>query len=133
MRLYPAAPALSTRIALGSDTLAGHAVRKGDNLVVLPWVLHRHRRLWELHERFDPDRFLPERSEGRNRFAYLPFGGGPRVCIGHLLATNESILLLASLARRFDPHLAEGAKLALKHNVTLQPKFGLPMILRRRH
>jgi cytochrome P450 len=132
MRLYPAAPGLSTRRVVEDDELAGVSVRKGMNIVLLPWVLHRHRRLWDEPERFDPDRFLPVRSAGRHRFAYMPFGGGPRVCIGQLLAVNESILLLASLAQHFNPRLAPRARVALRHNVTLQPKHGLPMILERR-
>ena len=132
MRLYPAAPGLSTRVALADDTLAGEKIAKGTAIVLLPWVLHRHRRLWDDPERFDPDRFLPERSHGRPRFAFLPFGGGPRVCIGQVLAVNEAILLLATLAQHFRPRMAPGAKVALLHNVTLQPRHGLEMILEPR-
>ena len=91
MRLYPAAPGLSMRVALDDDTLCGRKIAKGAAVAVLPWVLHRHRALWDAPERFDPDRFLPERSAGRHRFAFMPFGGGPRVCIGQLLAVNESV------------------------------------------
>jgi cytochrome P450 len=129
MRLYPAAPGLSMRVALEGDTLCGQKIAKGAAIAVLPWVLHRHRALWDDPERFDPDRFLPERSAGRHRFAFMPFGGGPRVCIGQLLAVNESVLLLASLAQRFRPRLAPDAKVIPMHNVTLQPRRGLEMLL----
>lgn len=66
-------------------------------------VLHRHRTLWDEPERFDPDRFSPERSEAKPRFAYMPFGAGPRICIGAQLAMTEAALILATLAQRFQP------------------------------
>jgi cytochrome P450 len=132
MRLFPAAPGLSTRRALASDEICGHAVPKGTSVNVLPWVIHRHRRLWDDPERFDPDRFSPERAAGRPRFAYLPFGAGPRVCIGQVLALNESILILAALAQRYDPRLAADADVVPHANVTLQFRKGLKMTLERR-
>ena len=132
MRLFPAAPGLSTRRALAADEVCGHPVRKGASVNVLPWVIHRHRRLWDDPERFDPDRFSPERAAGRPRFAYLPFGAGPRVCIGQVLALNESILLLAALAQRYTPRLAPDARVVPQANVTLQFKTGLKMTLERR-
>ncbi len=132
MRLYPAAPGISARIALEDDEICGHRIRKGQSVSISPWYLHRSARLWDEPERFDPDRFSPARSVGRPRFAYLPFGAGPRVCIGQVLAMNEAILILASLAQRFRPRLASDAKVALRANVTLQPRYGLPMTLERR-
>ncbi|HEV2363993.1 MAG TPA: cytochrome P450 [Caulobacteraceae bacterium] len=132
MRLYPAAPGLSARTALEDDEIAGASVRKGATVGILPWYVHRHALLWDDPERFDPDRFSPERSAGRHRFAYLPFGGGPRVCIGQVLAMNEAVLLLAALAQRFAPRLAADARIALRHNVTLQPRYGMPMTLHGR-
>jgi cytochrome P450 len=132
MRLYPAAPGLSTRRALEDDEIGGVKIRKGTSVNVLPWVLHRHRSLWDDPEAFDPDRFSPERSGNRHRFAYLPFGAGPRVCIGQVLAMNESILALAGLAQRYSARLAPGAEVLPKANVTLQFEKGLPMILDRR-
>lgn len=132
MRLYPAAPAISTRLAQEEDEICGHKIRKGASVAISPWYLHRNRNLWNEPERFDPDRFSPARSAGRPRFAYLPFGAGPRVCIGQVLAMNEAILILASLAQRYRPRLAPEARVALRLNVTLQPKYGLTMILERR-
>ncbi len=132
MRLYPAAPGLSSRIALEDDEICGQRIRKGQAVSILPWYLHRNTGLWDEPERFDPDRFSAQRSAGRPRFAYLPFGAGPRVCIGQVLAMNEAVLILASLAQQFTPRLASDAKVVMRHNVTLQPRFGLKMILRRR-
>jgi cytochrome P450 len=132
MRLYPAAPGISTRVALEDDVISGQKIPKGMSIAILPWVLHRHRKLWHEPERFDPDRFLPERSLGRPRFAFLPFGAGPRVCIGQVLAMNEAVLILANLARVYQPRLAPGAEVALHAAITLRPKHGLKMVLERR-
>jgi cytochrome P450 len=101
-------------------------------VLISAWVLHRHRSLWENPNRFDPDRFLPERSVGRPRLAYLPFGGGPRVCIGQMLAMNESTLILATLAQRFRLKLVPGHRVAIQHRITIRPRGGLPMLISRR-
>jgi cytochrome P450 len=132
MRLYPPAAGVSTRVALADDEVAGVKIRKGAQVNILPWILHRHRRLWDDPERFDPDRFTPERSAGRHRFAYMPFGGGPRVCIGQVLAMNETVLILANLAQKYAPKLVEGHPVVPQSQVTLRPKHGLKMKLERR-
>jgi cytochrome P450 len=132
MRLYPAAPGLSTRRALADDEVCGVKIPKGAAVNIMPWVLHRHRAVWDDPETFDPDRFSPERSAQRPRFAYMPFGAGPRVCIGQVLAMNESILALAALAARYSASLAPDAQVAPVANVTLQFRHGLPMVLHRR-
>lgn len=132
MRLYPPAPGLSARRAEKTDEIAGVRIPAGSMVSISTWVLHRHRRLWDDPERFDPDRFLPERSAGRPRFAYLPFGGGPRVCIGQLLAMTEAILILATLAQRFRLRLKPGHRMAIFSRVTLRPRGGLPMLVERR-
>jgi cytochrome P450 len=132
MRLYPPAPGLSARVALEADEVAGARIPKGGTVVVSSWVLHRHRLLWDNPERFDPDRFLPERSAGRPRFAYLPFGGGPRVCIGQVLAMTEATLILATLAQRYRLRLRPGHKVTIQSRVTIRPRDGLPMTLERR-
>jgi len=132
LRLFPPAPGMSARVAAAPDVLGGRAVKAGAYMVLAPWVLQRHRRTWEDPERFDPNRFLPERSEGRARLATMPFGAGPRVCIGQLLAVNEIILILATMAQHYVLELASDAPVELHHNVTLRPKGGLPMRLRRR-
>src|SRR5690606_19557296 len=105
MRLYPPAPGLSTRVALADDEICGVKVKKGAQVAVLPWVTHGHRANWDAPDRFAPDRFLPERGAGRPRLAYMPFGAGPRVCIGMLMAVNEIVLILSALARRYRAEL----------------------------
>jgi cytochrome P450 len=135
MRIYPPAPGLSMREAKEADELCGFKVTPGLQVLVSPWILHRHRLLWEHPERFDLGRFTAESSAKRPRFAYLPFGGGPRVCIGATLAMTEAILILAVLAQRFRLRLKEGQKVTLQTRITLRPKNGMMTLLehRRQH
>jgi cytochrome P450 len=132
MRIYPPAPGVSTRVALKDDEICGVKVKAGTNIAISPWVLHRHRALWDNPERFDPERFSVHNSVGRPRFAYLPFGGGPRVCIGAVLAMTEATLILAVLAQRYQPRLVEGQDIKLQTRITLRPKGGMKMRLQRR-
>jgi cytochrome P450 len=132
MRVYPPAPGISLRTAKEADELCGFKVTPGMQILVSPWILHRHRRLWDDPERFDPTRFTKESSDKRPRFSYLPFGGGPRVCIGATLAMTETILILAVLAQRFRLRLKEGQDITLQTRITLRPKNGMMTILERR-
>jgi len=132
LRILPPTPGISSRVAAKDGELGGVPVRKGAFMLILPWLMHRNRLVWDEPERFDPDRFLPERSQGRHRLAALPFGAGPRVCIGQLMAVNEILLILSTLAQHFELELASDAPLELLHNITLRPKGGLPMRVRRR-
>lgn len=132
MRLYPPAPGLSARRAEAADTICGQAIPKGAMVVVMPWVLHRHEQLWDRPERFEPERFSPARSVGRARFGYLPFGGGPRVCIGMAMALTEATIILATLAQRYRLDLAPDQTIELLPRITLRPKTPIKMILRRR-
>ena len=100
--------------------------------MISPWVLHRHHRLWDEPDRFDPSRFLPEARQRIDRFAYLPFGAGPRICIGAGFALQEATILLAAITRRFRLDLASGREVRPVQRVTLRPQGGLPMILWRR-
>ena len=100
MRLYPPAAMLS-RQAIADDELAGVHIPAGAVISVSPYVLHRRRGLWDNPDAFDPSRFLGERRERIDRFAYIPFGAGPRVCIGMAFAMQEGIILLANLLRAF--------------------------------
>jgi cytochrome P450 len=131
MRLYPPAWAFE-RDAVAADTLAGYPIEKGATVGVATYSLHRHPKYWENPEGFDPDRFLPERSANRPRFAYIPFGAGPRQCIGMGMALMESALVLATIRQRYRLELVSGASLTLDPSVTLRPKGGLKMRLRRR-
>lgn len=132
MRVYPPAPGISIREAQEADEVCGFKVTPRMQVLISPWVLHRHRRLWENPERFDPTRFTKEASEKRPRFSYLPFGGGPRVCIGATLAMTEATLILAVLAQRFRLRLKEPQEIKLQTRITLRPKNGMMIILERR-
>jgi len=132
MRLYPPAPAVTGRTALADDEICGTKVKAGDRVMISTWVLHRHRTLWDEPARFDPDRFSPERSEGRPRFAYMPFGAGPRICIGLGLAMQEVVLILAALAQRFRPRLQTPQDVKISARITIAPEGGLKMRLEPR-
>ncbi|MDP4004978.1 cytochrome P450 [Methylobacterium sp. NEAU K] len=119
LRLYPAAFVIVRR-ALGPDSVAGHPVRKSDIVMVSPWVLHRHRGLWSDPEAFDPGRFLPGANPPA-RFSYLPFGAGPRVCIGAQFALTETVLSLARLLARFRLVLEDREPILPHAVVTTQP------------
>jgi cytochrome P450 len=132
MRVYPPAPGISIRQAQQADELCGFKVTPGLQVLIAPWILHRHRRLWDNPERFDPARFNKESTDKRPRFAYLPFGGGPRVCIGATLAMTEATLILAVLAQQFRLRLKEPQEIKLQTRITLRPKNGMITILERR-
>ncbi|MFJ5921598.1 cytochrome P450 [Kitasatospora sp. NPDC092948] len=101
MRLFPAAPSIGRR-AVKSVMVGGVEIPAGADLLVSPYVTHRHPDHWEDPERFDPDRFTPEREAARHRYAWFPFGGGPRACIGQHFSMLESVLALAVLLREFE-------------------------------
>ena len=102
-------------------------------VVIAPYVLHRHRALWTQADLFHPERFLPGSRETIDRFAYLPFGAGPRVCIGSAFALQEACVTLALLARHFDFALAPGHRVRPVQKMTLRADGGMPMIFARRH
>jgi cytochrome P450 len=101
LRMYPPAWVLG-RKALGEDEMGGYRVPAGTIIAISPYVAHRHPDFWEKPDVFDPLRFTAERSAGRHRFAYLPFGAGPRQCIGNTLAQLEAQIILSMIASRFD-------------------------------
>ena len=127
MRLYPPIP-IMLRVAVSDDELCGRRVKRGAIVAMLPWVLHRHRKLWDEPDRFDPDRFLPERAAARHRYAYLPFSAGPRVCIGESLAAMQTRVIAAILAQRFRFGLVPGQAIEPTGGVvTLRPRRGIWM------
>lgn len=130
-RLYPPIAAIS-RAALAPDELAGEPIRGGTMVVIAPYVLHRHRALWADPDAFDPNRFLDGARERIDRFAYLPFGVGPRICIGATFALQEASIVVATVMRHFTLELAPGHAVWPVHRVTVRPSGGLPMIVRRR-
>jgi cytochrome P450 len=131
MRLYPSLPLMSRMC--GQDAEAGGlAVKRGTFIFIPIYALHRHRRLWRDPDAFDPDRFGPEESAGRHRFAYLPFGGGPRVCIGQTFALIEAVAILATLLRGASLEPDPGHRIRPLVRVSMRPQGGMPMTLRLR-
>ncbi|MBI3701466.1 MAG: cytochrome P450 [Afipia sp.] len=119
MRLYPPA-FLIVRAAAGADTIADMAVAKNDVVMVSPWLLHRHEKLWDAPNEFRPSRFMPG-SMPPDRFAYLPFGVGPRVCIGAQFALTEATLALAKIVAAFRVELLDKEPVTPTGVVTTQP------------
>ena len=131
LRLYPPAATLS-REAIGPDVLAGRRIRAGTVVTVSPFLLHRHRTLWKDPDAFDPERFLGANRDAIDRYAYIPFGAGPRVCIGMGFAMLEMTMVLGHLLRALRFELAPGHLVSPVARVTLRPAHGMKMILRRR-
>jgi cytochrome P450 len=131
MRLYPPAWGFS-RQALADDELAGYRLPRGWLAFVIPYVLHRLPQYWPDSDRFDPERFAPERAAERPKFLYIPFGGGPRQCIGNHFALLEAHLVLATLAQRYRLRLAPGHRVEPWALISLRPRFGMSMIVERR-
>jgi cytochrome P450 len=126
MRLYPPAPFIG-RSANRDDRIGTLKIPKNSLVAIVPYVLHRHRRLWDDPDAFDPDRFLPERRGAVDRFAYLPFGAGPRVCIGASFSLQEAVIVLAGAVRTARFAVVEGHRVEPVHRITLRPDGGLPM------
>jgi cytochrome P450 len=131
MRLYPPAGLLS-RGALRGDMLLGRAVEPTETVMVPVWAVHRHRALWDDPDAFDPDRFAPERAKTRHRYAYLPFGAGPRVCIGMGFALMEATIILATLLARLRFDLLPGQRPLPRMLVTVRPEPGIVLRITRR-
>lgn len=109
MRMYPPAWTLGRR-ALGQDEIGGYYIAPGTTIAICLYTLHRHPRFWEAPDTFDPDRFAPERSASRHKFAFIPFGAGPRQCIGNTFGLMESGLVLAHVAQHFMLEMAPGSE-----------------------
>jgi cytochrome P450 len=126
MRMYPPAHTLA-RVALADDTLCGRTISKGSTVMIVPWLLHRHKKLWQDPERFSPERFGSDQSANRVRFSYLPFGGGKRICIGAAFALTEATVLLATIANRCRLTLAPGHPVEPQALITLRARHGMKM------
>ena len=131
MRLYPPAPTLS-RQAVVADRLGDVEVTPGTHIQIMPWTLHRHRKLWHAPNAFMPERFWPENRQSIDRFQYLPFGAGPRVCIGQTFAMKEGVIALAILLRHFRFDTFRRERPWPVQRLTTQPEGGLPMRVSRR-
>ncbi|MFN3889838.1 MAG: cytochrome P450 [Beijerinckiaceae bacterium] len=126
MRLFPPVPHMS-RMALEDDMLGGVRVPAKSVIIVAPWLLHRHRRLWKQPGAFLPERFMPGEREKIDRFAYLPFGAGPRVCIGATFAMQEAVVALGSILRRVRLTPVRGVEPRPVLRITLRPDDRIPV------
>jgi unspecific monooxygenase len=130
LRLYPPAFVI-VRQALHDDEAGGVPVPKGSLVLIAPWIMHRHRRFWRAPDRFDPSRFMPD-AQPPPRFAYIPFGAGPRICVGSPFALTELVLVVASLVRAFRIALPPHRPVTPVGLITLQPDVPPPFRLRPR-
>lgn len=127
MRLYPPGW-LFGRSPSEDDEIDGYRIEAGSLVFLSPYVTHRHPDLWPDPDRFLPDRFAPASAAALDRFAYFPFGGGPRQCIGVAFANLEMQIVMASAVQRFRLRLAPDALVEIEPLVTLRPRHGMPMI-----
>ena len=121
-----------SRRAAEDVKIGEYTLPAGSNVIVSPWVTHRDARFFPHPEAFDPDRWSPEFEQTLPKFAYFPFGGGPRSCIGNNFALMEAAILLASVAQRFEIGLVPGRKVEPLASITLRPADGVHVRLRRR-
>ncbi|MGL4440660.1 MAG: cytochrome P450 [Bosea sp. (in: a-proteobacteria)] len=129
MRLYPPVATL-TRSAKEADTAVGIDIPKGALVVIPPYVIHRHKKLWDQPNSFVPERFLP--GQRIDRFAYLPFGAGPRICVGMQFAMVEAMIALSTLTRALRFDYAADSEPEPMQRITLRPKDGMPMTVSAR-
>ena len=125
MRLYPPVPILS-REAMAEDTIRDRKVPAGSIMLIVPWLIHRHKKYWDKPDHFIPERFMPEAPKPI-KFSYIPFSAGPRVCLGKNFGIVESVLTIAMLAQRFRLSMPMGTKVEHECRLTLRPKGRLPM------
>ncbi len=128
MRLYPPAPAIA-RQPLCDMEICGERMTKATQVVIPIYAVHRHARLWDDPDKFDVDRFAPERAKARPRCAYLPFGAGPRICIGASFAMLEATVILATLVRAFTFRTLPRRRPYPIARVTLRPRGGMPLVV----
>ena len=132
LRLYPPIPFLA-REAVKDDTVRRRRARAGSLIVAVPWLLHRHRQLWDDPDSFRPERFLPDAPRKPPRYGYIPFSAGPRVCPGLAFGITEAMLCVAILAQRFTLRMRPGARTEAVCRLTLRPGGdGLPMTVHGR-
>ena len=128
MRLYPPSWIIS-RAPLADDEIAGYRIPAGATVFLSQYVTHRHPQFWERPEEFDPERFSPRHTEGRPRYAYFPFSGGPRQCIGEQFAMMEAQLVVAKVAQRCTLALVPGQCVEMEPLLTLRPRGSLQMFV----
>lgn len=128
LRLYPPAWTIPRR-ATADDVIGGFRIREGDNVLAMPYVVHRHPRFWPNPEGFDPERFIDGPPTGAAKLSYFPFGAGPRLCVGKALAEMEAAIVVARIARRCRLDLVSGQRVAPRSAITLKPSTRLAMRL----
>lgn len=126
MRVYPASAFLFGREATEDVALGGYSVKRGSWILISPYIVHRDPRLFKNPETFDPERFAPDRIDEIPSYAFIPFGGGPRICIGNVLAIMEMVLLAATVLQKFRIRLDQ-PRPEMELEVVLRPKGGLRM------
>jgi cytochrome P450 len=128
MRLFPPVPGIA-RVPKAAMELGGMAITRRTRVHIATFALHRNTRLWDNPNAFDPDRFAPDQTKARSRYAFIPFGGGPRVCIGASFAMIEAAVILATLVRAFRFQPVAGHKPEPVARVTLRPAGGMPLFV----
>jgi cytochrome P450 len=131
MRLYPPVWILPRR-SIDADVIDGYRVPAGADVLICPYTLHRHPGFWDAPERFDPQRFAVSAVNERHRYAYIPFGAGPRFCVGSNLGLMEAAFVVAMTAREFHLELVPGPPAVAEPMLSLRVRGGLPMVVRRR-
>jgi cytochrome P450 len=126
MRLYPPVWIL-TRVAQAQDEIGGFGVPAGADVMVCPYTLHRHPGFWEAPERFDPERFKTDHPKTRPQYAYIPFGAGPRFCVGNHLGMMEATIVLAMVVRELRLTMVPGHRVSPEPMLSLRLGGGLPM------
>jgi cytochrome P450 len=131
LRRYPPSWLISRR-ALADDRLRDTTIPHRSYVIISPYAIHHHPDYWPNPDCFDPDRFAPGKADQRPRFAYIPFGGGPRLCIGDRLAQTEMQIITAMITQRFRLHPVEGHQVQAVGRVTIRPRHGMAMRIERR-
>ena len=131
LRLYPPSWLLH-REALADDVIGDYTIRAGNAVLICPFLLHRHPSIWSEPDKFDPGRFEPGKLGGEARFAYIPFGAGPRFCIGSHLAILEARAIVAAVLRKYKINLAADKIVDPYAAITLQPRGGINVIIQAR-
>jgi cytochrome P450 len=131
MRLYPPVWA-TTRQALQDCEIGGYPIAAGTNVFMSQWVMHRDPRYFDNPEEFEPDRWADDLAKRLPTYAYFPFGGGSRVCIGKSFAMMEAVLVVATIAQKFQLTLVPEHPIVLQPSITLSPKHGIKMLLTKR-
>ncbi|MFQ5656411.1 MAG: cytochrome P450, partial [Candidatus Methylomirabilales bacterium] len=131
MRLYPPTW-ITARTPIQDDEIGGYHIPANSVVLLSPYVTHRHPAFWEEPDVFDPTRFTPGRVAGRSRYAYFPFGGGPRMCMGKGFALTEALLIVAMVAQAYRLHLVPGHPIGPQPMIALRPRHGVLVTLEER-